>query len=169
MDNELYPLSSPPFLPLFQESLVCHLSHQSPEDPVTTAKSISGRQLASPLKHHLCVCSLFPFLLTFSPFLPTAPCGPRIPRLPCGRQISTLYLATHTRIPCSNSEHYLSFFLHLSNLTEMVGSQKHTEIDSVLCLQYLLPLQVVPEAPLHPVINGERLRTVYNGYLIAHE
>lgn len=40
------------------------------------------------------------------------------------------------------------------------------EKDSILCLQYLLPLQVVPEAPPHPVIDGERLRIVYNGYLM---
>lgn len=66
-------------LPLFQEYLVCHLFHQYPADPEKAAKQISGLHLA-PFLNTNSVCSL-----TFSPFLPTAPCGPWIPLLPCRR------------------------------------------------------------------------------------
>lgn len=36
--------------------------------------------------------------------------------------------------------------------------KKNTKKDFLLCLQYLLPLQVVPEVPPHPANNQERLR-----------
>lgn len=62
-------------LPLFQEYLVCHLFHQYPADPEKVGKQI--RHHLAPLLNTNCVCSL-----TFSPFLPTAPCGPWIPLLP---------------------------------------------------------------------------------------
>lgn len=60
-------------------------------------------------------------------------------------------------------------FISVYNLKVIVGLKKMKEKDSILCLQYLLPLQVVPEAPPHPVIDGERLRIAYNGYLITNE
>lgn len=107
-----------------------------------------------------------PFLLTLSPFLPTAPCGPLIPRLPCRRQISSLYLVTHIKIPCSNSERYFFLFCSIYHCVQFDSNgrlKRKKERDYVLCLQYLLPLQVVPEAPPHPVIDGVRLRIGYNG------
>lgn len=99
----------------------------------------------------VCVCSL-----TFSPFLPTAPCGPWIPLLPCRRNTLSGNLqcnAIHQGhgLDC-RSEKYFICTTAFANKREVKNTR-----GSIPCLPCLLNLPVVPEVPLHPANKAEKL------------
>lgn len=134
---------------------MCHLSRQSPADPEKAGTQFSGLHLAPSLNTHR-VCSL-----TFSPFMPTAPCGPWIPLLPCKNINTVSVFAMHIRItvPPQALRHVSSLVLVCAATltTKRQGGKKHWE-SHLLCLPCLLPLQAVPEAPPRPASDTERIR-----------